>query len=106
MGASTAHSRAAEVDRQILDTIVKTKVVDFEALGKMVTAVGPASAALDDDGWIRFCGSDMRIYKWPRGNLDLEEIASLANLARNLTHTGAANGLGNGVNVGGVSAGR
>jgi hypothetical protein len=102
MGASTALSRAAEVDRQILDTIVKTKVVDFEALGKMVTAVGPASAALDDDGFIRICGSDMRIYKWPRSNINLEEIDALAGLARNLAH----NGLGNGVNVGGITAGR
>ena len=99
MASANGHNRAAEVDRQILDTIVKTKVVDFEALGKMVTSVGPASAALDDDGWIRFCGSDMRIYKWPRSNINLEEIEALAGLARNLTHSGA--GLGNGVNVGG-----
>jgi hypothetical protein len=99
-----SHMKAAEVDRQILDTIVKTKVVDFEALGKMVTAVGPASAALDDDGWIRICGSDMRIYKWPRSNINLEEIDALAHLARNLGHNGLGAGLGNGVNVGGVSA--
>jgi hypothetical protein len=102
MGSSNGNTRAAEVDRQILETIVKTKVVDFEALGKMVTAVGPASAALDDDGWIRFCGSDMRIYKWPRSNINLEEIEALAHLSRNLTHNGA--GLGNGVNVGGGAA--
>ena len=99
------HAKSAEVDRMILDTIVKTKVVDFEALGRMVTAVGPASAALDDDGFIRICGSDMRIYKWPRSNIDLEEIDALANLARNLTHNGA--GVGNGVNLGaGGVAGR
>jgi hypothetical protein len=97
MGSS---KRAGEIDRQILETIVKTKVVDFEALGKMVTAVGPASAALDDDGWIRWCGSDMRIFKWPRHNIDLEEIEVLQDLARNLAHNGAG-----GVQVGGLGGG-
>jgi len=96
------HPKAAEVDRHILDTIIKTKVVDFEALGKLVTAVGPSAAALDDDGFIRICGSDMRIYRWPRANLDLEEIDALANIARNLTHNGA--GVTGGVNVGGGAA--
>jgi len=98
------NSKAAEIDRQILDTIVKTKVVDFEALGKLVTAVGPASAALDDDGWIRWCGSDMRIYKWPRSNLDLEEIDALQGLARNLAHSGANGGVT--LPGGGVATGR
>ena len=36
-----SHAKAADVDRQILETIVRTKVVDFEALGKLVTAVRP-----------------------------------------------------------------
>jgi len=45
------------MDRRILDTIVKTKVVDFESLGKMVTAVGPGSAALEDDGWTAGAGA-------------------------------------------------
>jgi len=97
----TAHTRAAEIDKQILETIVKTKVVDFEALGKLVTTLGPASAALDADGWIRWCGSDMRIFKWPRANFDLEEIEALQDLARNLTHNGASGG----ISVGGGAAG-
>ena len=77
-------SEIAAMDRRILDTIVKTKVVDFESLGKMVTAVGPGSAALEDDGWIRWCGSDLRIYKWPRPRLDLEELAILRNLVKDI----------------------
>ena len=85
---TTVKAHTAELDRKILDTIVRTKVIDFDALGKMVTAVGPASAALDEDGWIRWCGSDLRIYKWPRPRLDLEEIEVLQDLARNLRRVG------------------
>lgn len=76
-------SEIAAMDRRILDTIVKTKVVDFEFL-EMVTAVGPGSAALEDDGWIRWCGSDLRIYKWPRPRFDLEELAILRNLVKDI----------------------
>jgi hypothetical protein len=33
----------------------------------------------DDDGWIRWCGNDMRIYRWPR-QFDLEDLVALREI--------------------------
>lgn len=45
--------------------------VDFKAVGSAIAEFGP-SAAFEDDPWWRFCGSDLRIYKWPKFQLDID----------------------------------
>jgi hypothetical protein len=69
------------VDRQIVETLLETKAINFEAIGHTIAKVGPASVFLDD-GWERWCGSDLRIYKWPRRGFDLEDLATLGDIAR------------------------
>lgn len=73
-----------ELDREIVSTLLDTGAVNFEALGKTVAAIGPKSVLMDDDGWIRFCGSDMRIYRWRRPRLELEELIVLRDIVRDL----------------------
>lgn len=69
-----------EVDRQIVNTLIETGAVNFEAIGRTIAKVGPASV-MRDDGWERWCGSDMRIYKWPR-RFGLEDLEVLRDVAR------------------------
>ena len=45
------------------------RAIDFKAVGATVSELG--GAVYEDDGWIRWCGSDYRIFKW-RG-LDLRD---------------------------------
>ncbi|MFQ3596059.1 MAG: hypothetical protein SNJ63_08095 [Sphingomonadaceae bacterium] len=52
------------VDHEVLTALVETKAINFDALGQVVSRVGPASI-FADDGWIRWCGSDLRIWRWP-----------------------------------------
>jgi hypothetical protein len=72
------------VDREIVNTLLDTKAVDFQALGQAIAAFGPRSVLMDDDGWIRFCGNDLRIFRWPRPRLGLEELVVLRELARDI----------------------
>jgi hypothetical protein len=72
------------VDREIVDTLLETGAVNFEAIGRTIAAVGSKSVLMEDDGWIRFCGSDLRTYKWPRPRLDLEELVVLRDIVRQL----------------------
>jgi hypothetical protein len=69
-------------DRLIVDTLLETGAVNFEAIGQSISRFGANSVLQDDDGWIRFCGSDMRIYKWPRPRPGLEELATLGEILR------------------------
>ena len=39
---------------------------------------------MEDDGWIRWCGNDLRIYRWPRQRFDLEDLAVLRDIVRDL----------------------
>ena len=80
------HTR--ESDQQIVRTLLDTKAVDFEALGKALASFGPSSITMDDDGWIRWCGSDLRIYRWPRPRLGLEELVVLRDIMRELPSRG------------------
>ena len=73
------------VDREIVSTLIETKAIDFQALGHAIGTLGPKSVLMDDDGWIRFCGSDLRIFRWPRPRLDLEDVVILRELAGDLT---------------------
>ncbi len=70
-------------DREIVAMLLETKAVDFEAIGKTIGAHG-AKFIAEDDGWIRFCGSDLRVYKWPRPNFELEGLNELRVLVREL----------------------
>jgi len=74
-------------DQTIVKALLDNKAVNFEALGKVVAQVGPASLLLDDDGWIRFCGSDLRIYRWPR-RFGLEELNVLRDIVREMPSRG------------------
>ena len=72
-----------EIDKMIVGTLLETKAIDFDALGQTIASVGPSSVAMLDDGWIRWCGNDLRIYKWPRG-FELEELVVLRDVLRDL----------------------
>lgn len=73
-----------KTDQDIVRALIDTKAVNFEALGKVIATVGPASVMMDDDGWIRWCGNDMRIYRWPRPRLGLEELAVLRDILQDI----------------------
>jgi hypothetical protein len=70
-------------DAAIVKALLDSKAVNFEALGKVVASVGPSAVLMDDDGWIRICGSDMRIYRWPR-RFGLEELGVLRDIVAQL----------------------
>jgi hypothetical protein len=87
-GAQGSESELKEIDREIVTTLLDTGAVNFEALGRTIASVGPGSALMADDGWIRWCGSDLRIYRWPRDQVVLEDIVILANVFRGLQSKG------------------
>lgn len=74
-------------DQGIVKALLETKAINFEALGRVVASVGPGSLTLDDDGWIRWCGSDLHIYRWPR-RFELEELETLRDIVRTLPGRG------------------
>ena len=76
--------KLAKIDNEIVKALLETKAINFEALGKVLTTVGPGSISMDDDGWIRWCGSDLRIYRWPRPRLGLEDVIVLRDIVRDL----------------------
>jgi hypothetical protein len=80
--------KLTELDREIAQTLVDTGAINFEAIGAVIGKVGSRGIAMDDDGWIRWCASDMRIYKWPRPRLELEDLAVLREVARELPGRG------------------
>jgi len=69
-------------DREIITALIDSKAINFEALGRTIASVGAKAALMDDDGWIRFCGNDMRIFRWPRPHLGLEDIGILRDIVR------------------------
>jgi hypothetical protein len=75
----------SEIDREIVTTLLETKAVNFTAIGQAIATLGPKSVLMDDDGWIRICGSDLRIYRWPRPRAGLEEIGLLRDIVRGLS---------------------
>jgi len=68
------------VDRKIVSTLIETGAINFDALGKTIAQIG-AGSVMVDDGWERWCGSDLRIYKWPR-RFGLEDLQVLRDVAR------------------------
>ena len=69
------------MDKKIVETLLATKAINFEGIGQTIAKVGAESLLLDD-GFERWCGSDLRIYRWPRGKLGLEELEILKGIAR------------------------
>jgi hypothetical protein len=84
----------SKIDREIVNTLIETKAINFEALGKAIASVGPASVLADDDGWIRWCGNDLRIYRWPRPRFGLEELTVLRDIVRELSLPSAGPAVG------------
>ncbi len=78
--AAQSFRRVHSLDQEILETLISTKAINFEAIGQTITKVG-ASSVFVDDGWIRWCGSDMRIHRWPGPRLELERLATIRELA-------------------------
>ena len=52
------------LDHEILSTLIDTKAINFEAIGQTIGAVG-AKSVFQDDGWIRWCGSDLLLMVEP-----------------------------------------
>ena len=67
------------VDKEIIETLISTQAINFEGIGKTISGVGSKSVFVDD-GWIRWCGSDLRIYRWPGARLDLERLAGIRDV--------------------------
>lgn len=65
-----------EIDRKIIDSLIESGGINFEAIGRTVGQVGRESVFVDD-GWIRWCGSDLRIYRWPGPRLELENLLDI-----------------------------
>jgi hypothetical protein len=73
-----------EHDDLVVSALREARVIDFEALGRVIADVGPKTISIADDPDIRWCGSDLRIYRWPGRGLGLEDIAVLRELVREL----------------------
>ena len=73
----------------ISKTVIKANVVNYEALGKMVTELGPQLATMDDP-WENFCGTMryfIRIFRMPPIGPripELERLERLENFDREL----------------------
>lgn len=80
----TTERQLSPVDQEIVKTLMETQAINFEALGKTIAAIGPSAALMADDGWIRFCGNDFRIFRWPRPGLGLEELEILRDIVRDV----------------------
>ena len=72
------------VDKEIVETLISTQAVNFEAIGKTIASVG-SKAVFVDDGWIRWCGSDLRIYRWPGPRLDLERLSTIRDMINGIS---------------------
>jgi hypothetical protein len=76
------------VDTEIVNSLLETGAVNFDALGKTIATVGSKSVLMADDGWIRWCGSDLRIFRWPRPRFSLEELVVLRDIFREMPRQG------------------
>ena len=65
-----------ELDRNILTSLIDSGGINFEAIGKTVGQFGRDSIFVDD-GWIRWCASDLRVYRWPGPRLELENLIEI-----------------------------
>jgi hypothetical protein len=66
---------------EIVKKLIDSKAVDFNAIGKMVTELGPSSAFADEP-WDHFCGTMrffIHLYRFPGplGPLQLENLEKL-----------------------------
>lgn len=76
-----------EIDAKLAANFARA--IDFATVGSTVTELG--GSVYDDDGWIRWCGSDYRIFKW-RGFDARDEL--LKELTLNLRELNAKLGQG------------
>ncbi|MBK8446637.1 MAG: hypothetical protein IPL41_08155 [Micropruina sp.] len=75
-----------EVDAKLASNFARA--IDFKAIGETVSELG--GTLYDDDGWIRWCGSDFRLFKWRGFDLHDDLIKELTvNLRELNTKLGA-----------------
>ena len=80
-------SEAVEFDREVVQNLLDTGAVNFEAIGAALAKHGPRAALIrEDDGWENFCLTMkifIRLYRHPpifsqaAGKLEVEELAKL-----------------------------
>jgi hypothetical protein len=73
--------------QEIVKRVIEAKAIDFHAIGKVVSEIGPA-LSLADEPWEGFCGTMrhfIRIYNLS-GNLGspVEELGALGSVAGEL----------------------
>jgi hypothetical protein len=72
----------AGLEREVVSTLIDTKAVDFEALGRAVAKFGPAASLIvDGEDW--FCGTMkwfIRFYRLPDPIGPIVRMADLAQL--------------------------
>lgn len=74
--------------QEIVKKLLDAKAVDFGAIGKTLTELGP-SLALADEPWEGWCGT-MRYFvhlyriNWPGGGVNVEDLGALSGAAREL----------------------
>jgi hypothetical protein len=69
--------------QQIVKKLIDSKAVDFGAIGKAVTELGP-SLAMSDDPWENFCGTMRRfivLYRLRDVANPVENLAELSKVA-------------------------
>lgn len=80
-------SEAAEFDREVVQNLLDTGAVNFEAIGAALAKHGPRAALIrEDDGWENFCLTMkifIRVYRFPPifsqvgSKFEVEELAKL-----------------------------
>jgi len=83
-------SKLSGEEQEIYSTLLDTGAVNFEAIGSALARFGP-KAAIDLDGDDVFCLTMKRFlhlfrlpYRLPGGPLDVEQLAGLRDLGREL----------------------
>lgn len=89
-------SEAAEFDREVVQNLLDTGAVNFDAIGAALAKHGPRAALIrDDDGWENFCLTMkifIRLYRHPpifyqaAGRLELEELTKLREVISRELH--------------------
>lgn len=68
--------------KEVTKSILDAKIINYEALGKTISTLGP-SLALRDDPWETFCGTMkfyIRIFRLPPVGPRVEELERLERL--------------------------
>lgn len=69
------------VNQAVVKSLLESGAINFDAIGQTIAQHGPALVMIDDYE-LRFCGSDMRVWKWPRPRF--EELGALVTALQKL----------------------